>query len=77
MLFKMLKRIDELEEENEDLRKAMKDKDQYIASILQKCNEYKKENLAVAYVGFERIKQLAELGLDIRKEADVTPTSNN
>lgn len=68
----IFKRLEMLKDENEDLRKAMKDKDQCIASILQKCNEYKKENLAVAYVGFERIKQLAELGLDIQiKEADM------
>lgn len=77
MLFKMLKRIDELEEENEELKRVILKKDNMLGGISQKCTAYKQTNRYNSTYGFDTIKEMAELGLDIRKEADVTPTSNN
>lgn len=77
MLFKMLKRIDELEQENEELKRVILKKDNMLGGISQKCTAYKQTNRYNSNYGFDTIKEMAQIGLDIKKEADVTPTSNN
>ena len=64
----VFKRINELEDENEDLKEKMMVMANFFAAISEMCNEYKKKNLSVAYVGFNRIKHFAELGQDIKNE---------
>lgn len=61
----IFKRLDNLRDENEELKQIIRDQEDFFASIIQKCNEYKKKNLCVSYVGFNSIKDLAEKGMDL------------
>lgn len=63
----MFRRTRELEEEIEELKKVIKEKDNCLVSIYQQCRKGHAENLAVAFKYYDRIQTLAEMGLDIKK----------
>jgi hypothetical protein len=64
----MFKRLRKLEEENEILKNVIKEKDNCLAAIITQTNKGHAENLAVAFKYYARIKELAEIGLDIKNE---------
>lgn len=67
----MFKIVKEQEQEIWELKNQIRDMEYLFAGIVEICNEYKKKNLAISYVGLERIKQIALNGIDMEKnEAD-------
>lgn len=60
----ILKRIRELEEENDFLKKKIRYQENYLGGILEKANFYLKRNCSESLAGMRTIKQLAEFGLD-------------
>ena len=69
MIFKMLKQIEDLEQEVEELKKVISQKDNMLGGISQKCTAYKQTNRYSSNYGFDTIKEMADIGLDIKKEA--------
>lgn len=56
--------IDDLERENNELRQRLDDKNNMLASIHEKARDYMRLNCSIAHVGFEKIIDLADRGLD-------------
>lgn len=73
----MFKIIKEQEQEIWELKNQIKDMSYLFAGILETCNNYKKKNLAVSYVGLEKIKQLANAGLEIKNESELNNPDSN
>lgn len=67
----MFKRTEELESKVDELEKVIRAKDNILAGIFEQCTKGKKENLAVAYVYYQKIMDLAMIGTDIKKETDI------
>jgi len=66
----ILRRIKELENENDILRELIRQKDVQFCSILEQVRRGHAQNLAVAFKYYANIKDLAEKGLDIKIEED-------
>lgn len=64
----MFKRLEELENEVEELKIVIREKDNMLGSIYEKSSDYLTRNCVEALAGIRRIKELAALGLDIKKE---------
>ena len=67
----MFRRTEELESRVDELEKVIRAKDNILAGIFEQCTKGKKENLAVAYVYYQKIMDLAMIGTDIKKETDI------
>ena len=63
----MFRKTKELELKVEELEEVIRQKDNCLGSIITQVNKGHAENLAVAFKYYARIKELAELGLDIKK----------
>ena len=67
----MFRRTEELESRVDELEKVIRAKDNILAGIFEQCTKGKKENLAVAYIYYQKIMDLAMIGTDIKKETDI------
>lgn len=63
--------LEDLEKENRILKEYIKNQNLIIQNIYAKTNQFKQQNLAVGYVGFERIKQISQQGLDYAAEKEI------
>jgi hypothetical protein len=63
----MFRRTRELEEENERLKEVISEKDNQFGAIITQINKAKTQNIVTAQKYYGKIKELAEIGLDIKK----------
>lgn len=47
--------------ENKKLKEELKDRKNLLKRIAYKCDDYMKQNQSVSYVGFQKIKELANM----------------
>ena len=71
-MLRPFKRIEELEAEVEALEELLDCKDQVFYSIISQVNKGHAQNLAIAFKYYARIKDLAEMGLYIQDEKEIT-----
>jgi hypothetical protein len=65
-------RIEKLEEEIEELEEKLNNKDKVFYSILEQVRKGHAQNLSIAFKYYQIINDLAEIGLDIREESEIT-----
>ena len=63
--------IDNLEKENKILRDYVKNQNLILQNIDAKVKQYKQVNNSIAHVGFEKIENYVELGLDYAAEKEM------
>lgn len=72
MTLRPYKKIEELEEEIEALEEELNNKDKVFYSILEQVRKGHAQNLSIAFKYYQIINDLAEIGLDIRDESEIT-----
>ena len=68
--------LDKTKNENNILKNYVNVQNELISSIYQKAREYQGTNLAVGYVGFHKIEELAGQALDISAEKIIELANN-
>lgn len=66
----ILLKIKKIKEENLKLKEKLDEERKILETIYETCNYYKQINCSVNYVGLVKVKNLADIGLDLFENGD-------